>query len=46
MFLIQGQFVIEYVGELIDHDESRRRMKEMQTRKNSSFYLLTLDKDR
>jgi len=46
MFLIQGQFVIEYVGELIDLDECRIRMKEMQTRKNSSFYLLTLDKDR
>ncbi|XP_054168749.1 histone-lysine N-methyltransferase NSD2-like [Oppia nitens] len=41
----KGQFVIEYVGELIDEDECERRLKEMATNNESNFYFLTIDKD-
>ncbi|CAH2984920.1 unnamed protein product [Chilo suppressalis] len=41
-----GQFVIEYVGELIDEEEFRRRMKRMHEIRDENFYFLTLDKER
>lgn len=36
-----GQFIIEYLGEVISHDRSFRRMKKY--RKESKFYILNLD---
>ena len=41
----KGQFVIEYVGELIDEDECNRRLKERVERHDSNFYFLTIDRD-
>ncbi|KAL0860813.1 hypothetical protein ABMA27_009357 [Loxostege sticticalis] len=41
-----GQFVIEYVGELIDEEEFRRRMNRMHEIRDENFYFLTLDKER
>ncbi|XP_023951571.2 putative histone-lysine N-methyltransferase 1 [Bicyclus anynana] len=41
-----GQFVIEYVGELIDEQEFRRRMRRKQEVRDENFYYLTLDKER
>lgn len=42
----KGQFVIEYVGELIDEEECERRLKEMANNNQSNFYFLTIDKDK
>ncbi|XP_048001443.1 uncharacterized protein LOC125238212 [Leguminivora glycinivorella] len=42
----QGQFVIEYVGELIDMEEFRRRMCRKHEIRDENFYFLTLDKER
>lgn len=42
----KGQFVIEYVGELIDEEEFRRRMTRKHEIRDENFYFLTLDKDR
>ncbi|XP_048486435.1 uncharacterized protein LOC105396524 [Plutella xylostella] len=42
----QGQFVIEYVGELIDIEEFKRRMKRQHHVRDENYYYLTLDKDR
>ncbi|GBP05887.1 Histone-lysine N-methyltransferase, H3 lysine-36 and H4 lysine-20 specific [Eumeta japonica] len=42
----KGQFVIEYVGELIDEEEFRRRMRRKHEIRDENFYFLTLDKDR
>lgn len=42
---IPGQFVIEYVGELIDDEEFRRRIEEMHKVKEENYYFLTIDKD-
>ncbi|KAM6961098.1 histone-lysine N-methyltransferase NSD2 [Aplochiton taeniatus] len=42
----KGEFVNEYVGELIDEDECRARIKYAQDNDISHFYMLTLDKDR
>ncbi|RWS26986.1 histone-lysine N-methyltransferase NSD2-like protein [Leptotrombidium deliense] len=39
------QFVIEYVGELIDEEECERRLKKMIDNDESKFYFLTIDKD-
>uniref|UniRef100_A0A146LNJ8 Histone-lysine N-methyltransferase, H3 lysine-36 and H4 lysine-20 specific n=1 Tax=Lygus hesperus TaxID=30085 RepID=A0A146LNJ8_LYGHE len=44
--LKKGDFIIEYVGEMIDEDEYKRRLLEMQRSKDENFYFLTLDKDR
>nr|XP_026490227.1 uncharacterized protein LOC113396490 isoform X1 [Vanessa tameamea]XP_026490228.1 uncharacterized protein LOC113396490 isoform X1 [Vanessa tameamea] len=41
-----GQFVIEYVGELIDEDEFKRRMRRKHEVRDENFYFLTLDKER
>ncbi|XP_060771322.1 histone-lysine N-methyltransferase, H3 lysine-36 specific isoform X2 [Neoarius graeffei] len=42
----KGAFVIEYVGEVIDEEECRTRIKHAQENDISNFYMLTLDKDR
>uniref|UniRef100_H3ARX4 Histone-lysine N-methyltransferase, H3 lysine-36 specific n=1 Tax=Latimeria chalumnae TaxID=7897 RepID=H3ARX4_LATCH len=44
--LKKGEFVNEYVGELIDEEECRARIKHAQENDISNFYMLTLDKDR
>ncbi|CAH0763426.1 unnamed protein product [Diatraea saccharalis] len=41
-----GQFVIEYVGELIDEEEFKRRMNRKHEIRDENFYFLTLDKER
>ena len=41
----KDQFVIEYVGELIDEKECERRLKEMEEKNESNFYFLTINKD-
>lgn len=41
----KGQFVIEYVGELIDEEECNKRLKEMASRNDRNFYFLTIDKE-
>ncbi|XP_058062686.1 nuclear receptor binding SET domain protein-like isoform X1 [Anopheles bellator] len=41
--LIQGQFVIEYVGEVINKQEFQRRLNQMEERKEQNFYFLELD---
>lgn len=41
----KGQFVIEYVGELIDEAECDKRLSEMAARNDRNFYFLTIDKD-
>ncbi|XP_053652299.1 histone-lysine N-methyltransferase NSD3 isoform X2 [Cherax quadricarinatus] len=41
----KGEFVIEYVGELIDDEEFRRRILEMHEVKEENYYFLTIDKD-
>lgn len=45
-YCISGDFIIEYVGEMIDEEEYQRRLNEMQKNKDQNFYFLTLDKDR
>lgn len=42
----KGQFIIEYVGEIIDEHEYKRRIKKMHEQKEENFYFLTIDKDR
>ncbi|KAK3524296.1 hypothetical protein QTP70_027035 [Hemibagrus guttatus] len=42
----KGAFVSEYVGEVIDEEECRARIKQAQENDIGNFYLLTLDKDR
>ncbi|XP_054259007.1 histone-lysine N-methyltransferase NSD2 [Macrosteles quadrilineatus] len=44
--LKKGDFVIEYVGEMIDEDEYKRRLADMHERNEDNFYFLTIDKDR
>ncbi|KAK7065598.1 Histone-lysine N-methyltransferase, H3 lysine-36 and H4 lysine-20 specific, partial [Halocaridina rubra] len=41
----KGDFVIEYVGELIDDEEFVRRIEEMHNLKEENYYFLTIDKD-
>ncbi|KPJ05187.1 putative histone-lysine N-methyltransferase Mes-4 [Papilio xuthus] len=41
-----GQFVIEYVGELIDEEEFKRRMQRKYEIRDENYYFLTLDKER
>lgn len=40
----QGEFVNEYVGELIDEEECRARIKYAQENNITNFYMLTIDK--
>ncbi|KAM9781654.1 uncharacterized protein nsd1b isoform X1 [Syngnathus typhle] len=42
----KGQFVSEYVGEVIDEEECRNRIRHAQEHDICNFYMLTLDKDR
>ncbi|CAH0555529.1 unnamed protein product [Brassicogethes aeneus] len=42
----KGQFVIEYVGEMIDETEYQRRIKKMHECREENYYFLTIDKDR
>lgn len=44
--LKKGEFVIEYVGEMIDEQEYQRRIKKMHEQKEENYYFLTIDKDR
>ncbi|XP_015919381.2 uncharacterized protein [Parasteatoda tepidariorum] len=41
-----GQFVIEYVGDLIDEEECERRTKQKQMVGDTNFYFCTLDSNR
>ncbi|XP_037835007.1 histone-lysine N-methyltransferase, H3 lysine-36 specific isoform X2 [Kryptolebias marmoratus] len=42
----KGHFVTEYVGEVIDEEECRSRIKHAQEHDICNFYMLTLNKDR
>ncbi|XP_028322398.1 uncharacterized protein nsd1b isoform X2 [Gouania willdenowi] len=42
----KGHFVSEYVGEVIDEEECRARIRHAQENDICNFYMLTLDKDR
>ncbi|XP_071502155.1 histone-lysine N-methyltransferase NSD2-like [Diadema antillarum] len=42
----KGDFVNEYVGELVDEEACRRRIKKAHDENITDFYFLTLDKDR
>ncbi|XP_052427874.1 histone-lysine N-methyltransferase NSD2-like isoform X2 [Carassius gibelio] len=42
----KGEFVNEYVGELIDEEECIARIKYAQENNITHFYMLTIDKDR
>ncbi|KAJ8351349.1 hypothetical protein SKAU_G00228250 [Synaphobranchus kaupii] len=42
----KGEFVNEYVGEMIDEEECRARIRHAQENDICNFYMLTLDKDR
>ncbi|XP_053574011.1 histone-lysine N-methyltransferase NSD3 isoform X2 [Bombina bombina] len=42
----KGEFVNEYVGELIDDEECRQRMKSAHENGVTNFYMLTVTKDR
>lgn len=44
LFVTQGEFVNEYVGELIDEEECRARIKYAQENDITHFYMLTIDK--
>ncbi|XP_036383499.1 histone-lysine N-methyltransferase NSD3 [Megalops cyprinoides] len=44
--LKKGDFVMEYVGELIDSEECRQRIKHAHENRVTNFYMLTLTKDR
>ncbi|XP_056151410.1 histone-lysine N-methyltransferase NSD2 [Lampris incognitus] len=42
----KGEFVNEYIGELIDEEECRARIKYAHENNITHFYMLTIDKDR
>ena len=42
--LTKGQFIIEYVGELIDKTEYEQRLDKLASRKATNFYFMSLDK--
>lgn len=42
----KGDFVIEYVGELVDDQEYQRRIKKMHQQMDENYYFLIIDKDR
>lgn len=44
--LKKGTFVIEYVGEVINESEYKRRMKRKHEQKDENYYFLTIEKDR
>ena len=41
-----GDFIIEYVGEMIDEDEYKRRVDIMHTKSEDNYYFLTIDNQR
>lgn len=41
---LQGDFVTEYVGEVIDSDECQQRIKRAHENHVTNFYMLTLTK--
>lgn len=41
---LQGEFVNEYVGELIDEEECMARIKHAHENDITHFYMLTIDK--
>lgn len=45
IFYIAGDFVIEYVGELVDEAELWRRIDYMHQIKEENYYFLTITKD-
>lgn len=42
----KGQFVVEYVGELIDEQEYQKRIQKMHEQKEENYYFLTIDNNR
>ncbi|XP_058813467.1 nuclear receptor binding SET domain protein [Topomyia yanbarensis] len=40
-----GQFVIEYVGEVINNDELARRLQQKREQKDENWYFLTIDSE-
>ncbi|GFO24565.1 histone-lysine N-methyltransferase [Plakobranchus ocellatus] len=42
----KGQFVVEYVGDLIDEEECKKRIEQAHDDNITNFYMLTLDKNR
>ena len=42
----KGDFVNEYVGEIIDEEECKRRLESAHETDCRNFYFLTIDKDR
>ncbi|XP_050314892.1 uncharacterized protein LOC126749239 isoform X3 [Anthonomus grandis grandis] len=42
----KGQFIIEYVGELIDTEEYQRRIQQMHEKKEENYYFMTVDSER
>ncbi|XP_034433295.1 histone-lysine N-methyltransferase NSD2 isoform X1 [Hippoglossus hippoglossus] len=42
----KGEFVNEYIGELVDEEECRARIKYAHENNITDFYMLTIDKDR
>lgn len=43
-FFLQGDFVTEYVGEVIDSEECQQRIKRAHENHVTNFYMLTLTK--
>lgn len=44
--IADGKFVVEYVGEVIDEAEYKRRLHHKKELKNENFYFLTIDQSR
>lgn len=44
--LRKGEFVIEYVGEMIDETEYRKRLENKHKEKDENYYFLTIDNQR
>lgn len=42
----KGEFVSEYVGELVDEEECKKRIEKSHINDVSNYYMLTIDKDR
>lgn len=43
--LSRGEFLLEYVGEVLDQKEFRRRAKEYAKEKNKHYYFMALKSD-
>lgn len=44
--LAAGDFIMEYVGEIIDERECARRLAQLEQENSRNFYFITLEKDR